>query len=194
MQQTMTGLSYQISTKSHPPPSIEEAKKIPNKITVFDQRFFLYFLNCENKNRWCGSVMFNYHYLQNHSPQDLRRIVVMCEALKHDRRFPYFFKTATEFIYLTRIKKMSIRITKNGGWHFTYIGNVKKISEKLHSFAHTELSTIANDEVSTEKMINAGINIFNGKKECHFVNIDKTFPVYLRRNIEKYIKFIKMNE
>jgi beta-1,4-mannosyl-glycoprotein beta-1,4-N-acetylglucosaminyltransferase len=166
-------------------------KKISQKniVTVFDQRFFSYFLNCENKNRWCGSVIFSYHIFKKAPMQDVRKIAILCNALKHDRRFPYVLKTISEFFYMTILKAIPIQIIK-GGWHFTSIGDIKNIQKKLHSFAHSEASSIADDEIATQRMINAGINIFNGKQESHFVKIDETFPRCLQ-NTEKFKKLIK---
>jgi beta-1,4-mannosyl-glycoprotein beta-1,4-N-acetylglucosaminyltransferase len=74
--------------------AIEYAKKTPRTVSVFDQRLFFYFLNCENKNnKWCGTVMYPYLLFKNGPVQSARKIAIMMNALLHDRRFPYFLKT-----------------------------------------------------------------------------------------------------
>jgi len=45
-------------------------------------------------------------------------------------------------------KQYGYRVFKNGGWHFTYFGDVEKIKSKVNSFAHQEI----NDEKYTNDL------------------------------------------
>ena len=46
-------------------------------------------------------------------------------------------------------------IIKNGGWHFTWLGDINFIKNKLNSFAHTELNIL---KVNNDDFINRCIN------------------------------------
>jgi len=78
----------------------------------------------------------------------------------------------------------------NGGWHFSYLGGVEKIMDKINSYSHTELNTPQiNTKNFIEKKIENGEGIFGQTKlKCQnkFVKIDSGFPCYIKALIEKY--------
>ncbi len=74
----------------------------------------------------------------------------------------------------------------DAGWHFSYLGGIDQIKEKLSAYSHVENDT---DEVKSklEENIEAGKDIF-GRPDHKFeyVKIDDTFPVELVDNQDKY--------
>ena len=93
---------------------------------------------------------------------------------------------AVDFKYLknktpTEIRNIHYdRIIENAGWHFTYMGGIDKIIEKIESFSHTEL----NNETHKNELINQYNN-------CTPIKLDSTFPEYILNNIDKLKKYIK---
>ena len=84
----------------------------------------------------------------------------------------------------------SLMVIPDAGWHFSYVGGVDKIKEKLEAFSHSEYD---NDEVKNAlaKNIAEGKDIY-GRDDHSFkyIKIDKSFPKELYDNQEKYKEFI----
>lgn len=78
-------------------------------------------------------------------------------------------------------------------WHFSYLGGIERIKEKLKAYSHAENDT---DEVrdNLEKNIKAGNDIFGrDDHKFEFVEIDDSFPKELINNQEKYKDLIWHN-
>lgn len=74
----------------------------------------------------------------------------------------------------------------HAGWHFSYLGGIELIKQKLAAYSHVENDT---EEVKAnlEKNIKAGNDIFGRPDhKFEFVKIDDTFPPYLVANQDKY--------
>jgi beta-1,4-mannosyl-glycoprotein beta-1,4-N-acetylglucosaminyltransferase len=164
------------------PAAIMRARR-ENVATVFEQRMFFYFLNNEHRKKWCGPVMLQYkNFKKLGSIKKVRDIAVRYEALRHDRRFPYFLKTGIELLFFKATCGFPIAIEKNGGWHFSYMGGIEKIQEKFYAWAHTEFAGKADDKKKVEYLIRNGFNLLNQKKELHAISpaADKNFPDLLK--------------
>ena len=97
--------------------------KLKQKIILFKQNMFYYKFNLAIPDfNWTGTKGCKKKNLI--SPQWLRNI--------KDRRYS-FFRIDTFF---SETKYMSIKIVKNGGWHFTNIKTAKEIEYKLRSYLH----------------------------------------------------------
>lgn len=77
-------------------------------------------------------------------------------------------------------------VIEHAGWHFSYLGGIDRIKEKLSAYSHAE-----NDTPQVRDALE--MNIINGKDifgrpdhRFEFVEIDDTFPEYLVKNQEKY--------
>lgn len=175
-----------------PSPDALRAAMRDNVITVFEQRLFHYFLNNESYKKWCGPVLFQHKNLKKiGTVQDARNHVQSrFEAIRNNRRFPYFIKTELEIAAMRYIRHMDIRVAENSGWHFSFIGGVQKVRDKLRAYTDEKWATAADDEMRAEEMIYAGINVGTGEKEFHRVEIDDSFPAYIRNNQEKFKDFI----
>jgi len=71
----------------------------------------------------------------------------------------------------------------NAGFHFTWLHN--RAHEKLESFSHTELNTDHNHYLID------GLDNFWSDVEYKYVDIDESYPEYIRKNIEKLKHLIK---
>jgi len=73
------------------------------------------------------------------------------------------------------------------GWHFSYLGGVESIQEKLRSFSHTEYNKpkfLNEDHLRTK--IADGKDILNRSKPISYVSIDDTWPQYVFENQDEY--------
>lgn len=86
----------------------------------------------------------------------------------------------------------SVRYTQgdlipDGGWHFTFLGGIKSVKNKIMNFSHQEYNTkYYLDEERLTTQIYEGKDIFERGFEYKIVDIDKTFPLYLRENKDKF--------
>ncbi len=72
------------------------------------------------------------------------------------------------------------------GWHFTYMGGVKRVIKKFESFSHSELDTAYYKD---PQWIQSDINALK------LVEIDESYPQFVRDNLSyfKEIEFIDMS-
>ena len=68
----------------------------------------------------------------------------------------------------------------NGGWHFSNMGGAKVFLEKIHSFSHWREVLANKDNLDLEKQYESI------KKSFELVEIDETFPQYIRDHIDEF--------
>ncbi len=183
-------------------PNPEKIKEIlqnfdRTKIYHFAQRLFYCYLNMEEvsgnllsyagefpeaerfkdgipgRKKWIGSKMCSYSLLKEQKLQ------------LGELRFP-------------ERKTCGIRV-EDGGWHFGYMGGhgekdvKKRVAEKVRSAAHQEYNKA---EVLSDvaDRIKDGKDIFGRNASFVQVEIDETFPEYLRENQEEYSFLILKEE
>jgi beta-1,4-mannosyl-glycoprotein beta-1,4-N-acetylglucosaminyltransferase len=140
---------------------------------VFSQKMFMYKINLLNinENNWHGSKICLKKNLK--SPQWLRNLKF--------KKYPFW-----------RIDKpRNIQIIENGGWHFAYLQSAENISKKIKSFAHGEFNKkhLA-DEEKIKARIEKGEDVFERGFEIKKVEIDNTFPNYIKQNQDKLKNWI----
>ena len=84
-------------------------------------------------------------------------------------------------------------LVRNGGWHFSYLGNAKKIQKKLKSFAHSEYDSPEYTDLDRiQQAIDSGRDLFGrfGDSEFQKMEIDDSWPRYIVENKEKFKKYI----
>ena len=120
------------------------------------QRTFYYKLNVLREEDWMGSRICNWFKLRNTSVDQLRQ--------SHQDSY--------------RIEQ--------GGWHWSYFGNVETNEQKLKACADSHHgSEDLPDKVDMGKDPVGGSNLYGA------VPLDDSFPEYILNNQEKYSKFIK---
>jgi len=81
--------------------------------------------------------------------------------------------------------QIDIQIIKDGGWHFAYLHTAQNISRKIKSFAHGEFNKKnLTDEKEIQKRIENKEDIFNRGYDLKKIDIDETYPDYIRQNLE----------
>lgn len=160
-----------------------------DKIYHFAQRLFYCYLNMEEisgnllsqagefegvkQKQWIGTKMCSYRLMKE---KNIRF---------GELRYPEW-------------KEIGIRVA-DGGWHFGYMGGShetdikKRVRDKVVSAAHQEYNSRAVlSEV--EDKIKDGEDIFGREAKFVKVEIDETFPVYLREHQEEYAHLILKDE
>ena len=165
-------------------PNPETLKEIlPNieagKIYMLAQRLFYCYLNMEEVSgnllsvtgefdgvepkQWLGTKICRYDMLQKFTTEELRN---------------------------KEQKEIGVRVA-NGGWHFSYMGGGKnqsveeRVKYKIKSAAHQEYNNRATLS-KVRKNIKSHQDIFGRNSQMKCVEVDETFPTYLREHIEAY--------
>ncbi len=91
---------------------------------------------------------------------------------------------------LWRIDKINLQIINNGGWHFSYLLDPEKISEKIKSFSHGEDNINENTEIDNinKKLKNLKHPTKNYKLQK--VVLDNSYPDYVFKNKNKFKNWI----
>ena len=155
------------------------------KIIVFNQRLFFYKMNFgANAANWHGTRACQKKFLK--SPQWLRN-------LKTHKKYKLY---RLDKLLFSKNYEKSFTIINNGGWHFTWLGNLDFIKNKLRSFAHTELNNpiIINDNYIKECIDNLKPIEIKQKIKINKLSINKiNLPAYVVENIDKYRSLLDIN-
>ena len=139
-----------------------------DNIYTLRQKEFNYYLNMYKEDNWMGTRVLSYKTLKNISLNKIRA---------HKEGKSTFIDTID---------------VKNGGWHFTNLGGVQKVIEKIESWGHQEFNT-PKIKKNVRKNIEAGKDVFNrrGIKRLTQIEVnDKNFPKWLVENKDKYSHLI----
>ena len=132
---------------------------------VFSQKMFMYKINLLNldENNWHGSKICLKKNLK--TPQWLRNLKF--------KKYPFW-----------RLDKpRNLQIIQNGGWHFAYLQSAENISKKIKSFAHGEFNKEhLSDEEKIKQRIQKGEDIFERGFKLKRINIDDSFPDFIKQN------------
>jgi beta-1,4-mannosyl-glycoprotein beta-1,4-N-acetylglucosaminyltransferase len=122
------------------------------------QHMFYYFLNYRLDEIWIGTKICRYRYLKKDFVNEVRRL------------------RETEYSL------------PNLGWHFSFLGGIEKIKQKIEAFSHQEYN---NDSIKSniEENVKSGNDIFGRGKSVRKVEVDDSFPLFLIENKTKYNKF-----
>jgi len=109
--------------------------------------------------------------------------------------YPFFAKVGyiNSYPNLSKIRlQATLPVIENAGWHFSYLGGAKKVSEKINAFAHQETNTEEiNDLKHLEQCINLGIDhLARAGHEWAFYPIDR-YPENLKKVMRKFPHLIK---
>lgn len=152
----------------------------PGKVYHLAQRMFYCFLNMEEisgnllsitgefpgvaKRQWLGTKVCSFSELPKEG------IVYLREVSPEDKR--------------------SVRVA-DGGWHFGYMGGdgerdvAKRIGVKVQAAAHSEYNTKRYLNEAVDRLL-CGEDIFDRDAKFVRVEIDESFPAYLREHKEEY--------
>lgn len=76
----------------------------------------------------------------------------------------------------------------NAGWHFSYVGGIDRIKQKIQAYSHQEYNNeLFTDVRNLKRSLETGSNLFSGNKNyVKYVDIDNTYPKYLLDNLDKF--------
>jgi beta-1,4-mannosyl-glycoprotein beta-1,4-N-acetylglucosaminyltransferase len=98
-----------------------------------------------------------------------------------------------ESVRSVRDTKTGVHI-KNNGWHFSFMGGIDLIIQKIEAFSHQEYNT-DNVKDNLETRISENKDILCAHNlEFITVPIDDSYPEYIRNNQDKYPNLIKFYE
>lgn len=97
-----------------------------------------------------------------------------------------------DFTSAEEMRYTGYKTVKDAGWHFSYLGGVERIRQKVAAYAHQENNhpQFTAPEFIAER-INAGLTLFGENEKMEFVALDKTFPRFMLDNPEKFAGWIK---
>lgn len=165
---------------------ISDLDEIPNKdcleyaFTLIDQeplvlfqQFFYYYINCavfnsakpDRINNWFGTTLIKYKNLLNTTPQKLR----------------------DEIHSLPTLTDKNTNILP--GWHYSFLGGVNRIKEKMQASAHVEYNSEEFlDLDKLKKLVSEGKDIM-GRNEYIYKILkleDLTILSYIKENKERF--------
>lgn len=162
-----------------------EIKKIlsknPTKTIRLDQKLFGYYINGEVNQEWQSAKACLMKTLTN----DIKKPDFL-------RNWKIRYRLLSIFHYRPIIKREIL--LKNAGWHFSYLGGVQAVKEKIASISHFENDTAKdnNDAVIEEKIKKGEFFYQNNKNSTmKYIPLDNTFPEEITKNNKKYSKLIK---
>lgn len=160
-------------------PDPDAIRRVQHKsgLRLFRQPLYYYFVNCAcielDSLPW--SAMCNLS--EASSPQTIRDVLV---------------DTQGRLLSGLDQENKDISLIENGGWHFSYLGGVEAIKEKIKAFSHDEYNSQEYlDDASILKAITEGADLFGREYHFKYVPLDSRFPVYLLKHKERYSRFIK---
>ncbi len=169
-----------------------------NTLYIFRQNMYYYYINCINcaktlmqqKYKWSGSIMFKYS--PHFTPQSMRKLSRKTQALFSEKSLHRIYWNIIIFIE-THNNHIKLQFIENGGWHFSYLGGIDRIIQKIEAFAHTEYNKKEyKDPEKIKQAIENGKDIFGRNFNYQFVPLDNSFPEYIIKNKNKYAHLIKM--
>jgi beta-1,4-mannosyl-glycoprotein beta-1,4-N-acetylglucosaminyltransferase len=166
------------------PEEVCNIKKSPpdrNEILCLELRMFYYFANLEYDERWMRrgprclvkAGYFGMQHLRNVKgphPSPVRDILRAISAWRESGRL---------------LRRRAIR---DAGWHFSYLGGVAAIQEKIQSTSDGwKLPADFKNAGTILARVGNRMAVRDGSfSQLHLRPIDDSFPAYLRANLERY--------
>ncbi|MDG6095802.1 discoidin domain-containing protein [Acetobacter sp. AN02] len=91
---------------------------------------------------------------------------------------------------IAREQNIPYQVLGKAGWHFTFMGGAKEIVAKLSAYSHANdyWPRMLRDEERAQQALDIGIRIWSGDGLARYVPVDDTFPEYIYKNREEFIK------
>lgn len=130
---------------------------------VIEQDFYYYYINYKRNEKWYGTIMTKY------------KNITTIQKLRNKRNYLPFINNTNE----------------TSGWHFSYLGGIKKIKEKLNAIVEGGKCNVKDIDTWIAECLKNKIDLFNRKKiEIKYINpADTQFPIldYIKNNYEALI-------
>ena len=149
------------------PATVVRAIKL-NRPTRLRQKLYYYYLNyrCCTTPYWTtGSVVLHYRDFRNPATYKMTIDGMAFNKIENSR------PSATKVRALRNIKML-----RDGGWHFSYIGGAEKVLAKISSIVEGRGATLR-DKASIHKCILSGNDIYDRGEWFFAEKPDSTFPI-----------------
>ena len=159
-----------------PNPDLLKDINLKKKYGIFLQQCFNYKFNLFNQyeSPWEGTRVCK--------KKNLKSINFMRQKIKSKN---------LNYSLIRMDKEKSIKLFKNGGWHFNNLLSASEISLKLKTFAHTEFSGKKFTSINNiKKKIEKKIDLFERGHNYKAIKLDGTFPKFIINNKKKHKKWI----
>jgi beta-1,4-mannosyl-glycoprotein beta-1,4-N-acetylglucosaminyltransferase len=188
---------------------ISDLDEIPRATTVaevsqkmeFREDFFSNIAHGALNSRLVKSIFHRKGFrrrLRNNHPfvlkfqQPLFRYFLNCRSVQpaftHGTRMMRF----RDFSCAEEMRHSGYKTIRNGGWHFSWMGGVQRIQQKLAAYAHQERNLPHNAETRRiEQAMREGRLFFDQDKRLEFIPLDDSFPRYLLEHPENFFSWIK---
>ena len=140
------------------------------KIVKFDMKLYYYYLNGLSNVPWDAAKACKYKFLR--------------DSLKNK---PHFLRELKDY-WKGRFGLLPKPfLIKDGGWHFSYLGGIDKVKEKITATSHVEFINSGKME-DVEKKIRGGEFLDNIK--IRYISMDSSFPKFITSNRKKWSEYI----
>jgi len=97
-----------------------------------------------------------------------------------------------DFTCAEEMRYSGYKTIKDAGWHFTWMGGVERIRQKMFSYCHQEFNKpeFTTPELIAER-ISAAQSVIGRDRKLKFVPVDESLPRYVRENQKKFEHWIK---
>jgi beta-1,4-mannosyl-glycoprotein beta-1,4-N-acetylglucosaminyltransferase len=93
------------------------------------------------------------------------------------------------------LRRWNGRLIPNSGWHFSYMGGVDRIQNKIGAYSHLELNTPEfNNREKLEAALKEGRNVITPNRPLRVTPIDESYPKYVRENLSKFEHWLRKVE
>ena len=122
----------------------------------------------------------------------LYRYFMNCKSLRPPLTHGTVMLRHRDFSTAEEMRHSGFKTVPDAGWHFTWMGGVDRIMEKIRSFAHQELNQQQFvDPKRINELIESGVYLFGDTDKLKFVPVDSTFPRHLLEHPEKFQNWIR---
>jgi hypothetical protein len=161
-----------------------QAASVRAEPAVCRQRLYYYYVNLRLRQRWYGALLMALRYRRRLDGDWLGTAVVRFQDL-----------LALGGPQAVRDRRPHFGVIEDAGWHWSYLGGIDALIEKVKSFSHTEANTDAIlDRTRLERALREGRD-FMGRWYLGYrfetTQIDDSYPRFLRDNVERYAAWIR---
>jgi beta-1,4-mannosyl-glycoprotein beta-1,4-N-acetylglucosaminyltransferase len=167
-----------------PNPAALRAAGVRAEPAVCRQRLYYYYVNLRLRQRWYGALLMALRYGRRLDGDWLGTAVVRFQDL-----------LALGGPQAVRDRRQHFGMIEDAGWHWSYLGGIDALIEKVKSFSHTEANTDAIlDRTRLERALREGRD-FMGRWYLGYrfetTPIDESYPRFLRDHAERYAGWIR---
>lgn len=96
-----------------------------------------------------------------------------------------------DFTRARELRMWKGRRIPDAGWHFSYMGGVERVRQKLQAFAHQEYNRPEYTDASrVEAALREGRWALGGEHPLEFVTLDASYPAFIREHRKRFADWL----